>query len=103
MKAAKQCIPLSEEKIVHDRFHVMKLCNDAMDQVRKQEQRRLLQEGNSILSKSKTLWLTGMENHSEAQSARFEAVCSLKLETGTHWPFLENEEPRNTRKGDPAK
>ena len=37
LKAAKQCIPLAEEKIVHDPFDVMKLANEALDKVRKQE------------------------------------------------------------------
>jgi len=89
VKAAKQCIPLAEEKIVHDPFHVMKLANEALDKVRKQEHRRLLEEGDKTLSHTKYLWLTGMENHTESQTARFEAVCSLKLETGRAWSYKE--------------
>jgi transposase len=89
VKAAKQCIPLAEEKIVHDSFHVMKLANEALDKVRKQEHRRLLEEGDKTLSHSKYLWLTGIENHSEAQAARFEAICSLKLATGRAWSYKE--------------
>ena len=89
VKAAKQCIPLAEEKFVHDPFHVMKLANEALDKVRKQEHRRLLEEGDKTLSHSKYLWLTGIENHSERQAARFEAICSLKLATGRAWSYKE--------------
>ena len=36
-----------------------------------------LYRADKTLSHSKYLWLTGIENHSEAQAARFEAICSL--------------------------
>ena len=42
VSAAKQVIPLAEEKIVHDRFHVMQLATKAVDQVRRAEHRELL-------------------------------------------------------------
>ena len=89
VKATKQCIPLAEEKIVHDPFHVMKLANEALDKVRKQEHKRLLEQGDNTLSRSKYLWLTGMENHTESQTARFESICTLKLETGRAWSYKE--------------
>ncbi len=89
MKAAKQCIPLTEEKIIHDPFHLMKLANEALDKAREQEHQRLLEEGDKTLSYSKYLWLTGIENHSEGQAARFEAICSLKLPTGRAWSYKE--------------
>jgi len=89
VKAAKQCIPLAEDKIVHDPFHVMKMANEALNKVRKQEHRRLLKEGDTRLTGSKYLWLTGVENHTESQTARFETICSLKLETGRAWSYKE--------------
>lgn len=89
VKAAKQVIPLAEEKIVHDPFHVMKMANEALDKVRKQEHRKLIQEGDTTLSGSKYLWLTGMENHTESQTARFESICTLRLATGKAWSYKE--------------
>jgi transposase len=55
VKAAKQCIPLAENKIVHDQFHVMKMDNEALNRVRRQEHRRLLKEGDTRLTGSKYL------------------------------------------------
>jgi transposase len=39
VKAAKQALPLAEQKIVHDRFHVMQLVTKAVDQIRRAEHR----------------------------------------------------------------
>lgn len=33
-RATKQCIPMAEEKIVHDPFHVMKMANEALNSLR---------------------------------------------------------------------
>jgi transposase len=41
VKAAKQVIPLAENKIVHDRFHVMQLATKAVDKVRRGEHRSI--------------------------------------------------------------
>ncbi len=79
VKAAKQCIPLAEEKIVHDPFHVMKMAKEALNKVRKQEHRSLLKEGDTTLTGSKYVCLTGIANHTQSQNARFESICSLKL------------------------
>ena len=38
VRAAKEMIPLAESKIVHDKFHIMKMANDAVDKVRRGEQ-----------------------------------------------------------------
>ncbi len=31
VRAAKEMIPLAESKIVHDKFHIMKMANEAVD------------------------------------------------------------------------
>jgi len=55
----------------------------------KQEHKRLLEQGENTLSRSKYLWFTGMENHTESQTARFESICTLKLERGRAWSYKE--------------
>jgi transposase len=37
VRAAKEMIPLAESKIVHDKFHIMKMANEAVDRVRRGE------------------------------------------------------------------
>ncbi len=81
VKATKQTIPWAEDKIVHDRFHVMQLATKAVDKVRRGEHRKLLQHDDNCLAKTKYIWLTSQENLSEKQQALLEEVFTLQLET----------------------
>ena len=89
VKAAKQCIPLADEKIVHDRFHVMQHATKAVDKVRRGEHRRLKKKDDHRLSKTKYLWLKSQENLSEKQRMQLEDVFHLRLETGKAWSYKE--------------
>lgn len=89
VKAAKASIPLAETKIVHDRFHVMKLATEAVDKVRRGEHRKLDAEGDKRLSRTRYLWLSSQENLSEHQRECFDAVYTQQLETGKAWAYKE--------------
>ena len=90
VRATKQSIPLAEEKIVHDRFHVMKLVNEAVDKVRKQEHRELSIEGDKRLAKTKYVWLKSQENLTDKQQEMFDAAFRLSLNTGKAWGYKEH-------------
>ena len=89
VKATKASIPLAEEKIVHDVFHVMKLANEAVDKVRRGEHRERSKAGDNRLAKTKYIWLTGQENLSEKQEAKLNEVFTQQLETGKAWSYKE--------------
>ena len=89
VKAAKASIPLAETKLVHDRCHVMKLANEAVDEVRRGEHRRLTQDGDKRLSGTGYLWLTSQENLSDRQKERLDEAYRHKLETGKAWAYKE--------------
>jgi transposase len=89
VKAIKQTIPLAEHKIVHDRFHVMQLATKAVDKVRRGEHRKLMQDDDHRLAKTKYIWLTSQENLSEKQQALLEEVFTLQLKTGKAWGYKE--------------
>jgi len=89
VKSAKQNIPLAETKIVHDRFHIMKLASEAVDKVRRGEHRELKKQGDHRLKGTRYLWLSGQESLTDAQRARFEAVYKQELETGKAWAYKE--------------
>lgn len=55
--ATKAYIPDLDKKIVFDRYHIMRIVGDAVDKVRKQEHRALMEKGNDILKGTKYLWL----------------------------------------------
>jgi transposase len=61
-----------EAEIVHDRFHISKHLNEAVDKVRCQEHRALRKEGDETLTGTKQLWLFNPENLSEEKWLVFE-------------------------------
>lgn len=77
--ATKACIPEANRKITFDRYHVTRLVADAVDKVRKQEHRALMDEGNDILKGTKYLWLWNEENIPPYRRAEFEHLRSLDL------------------------
>ena len=89
VKSAKQNLVMAETKIVHDRFHVMKLATEAVDKVRRQEHRELSRRGSSLLKHSRYLWLSNQENLTDAQRERFDKTYSRELETGKAWAYKE--------------
>jgi transposase len=55
-------LPGAASKIVHDPFHLGKYMNEAVNEVRKSEHRRLQAQGDDTLKRTRQLWLYGMEN-----------------------------------------
>ena len=89
VKSAKANIPLAEEKIVHDRFHVMKLANEAVDKVRKEENKRLREANDNTLVGAKYLFLKNYETLKESNQQRLDDLFVSKLETGKAWTYKE--------------
>ena len=77
------------EKIVFDRFHIMKLMNEAVDKVRKQEHKRLMDEGNPMLTGTKFLWLYGQERLPAWHWQWFANLRSAGLKTARAWAIKE--------------
>ena len=84
--ATRQAAPAAD--IVHDKFHVSKLLNEAVDKVRKEEHRRLLAQGDESLKNTKFLWLQGMAPTGE-RALRFEQLCARDLKTARAWAYKE--------------
>jgi transposase len=61
----------SQAQIVHDKFHVSKHLNEAVDQVRRGENRQLSAEGQDSLTGTKYLWLRNPENWNQNQKELF--------------------------------
>lgn len=88
LKATKEVLPNSE--IVHDRFHIMKYLNEAVDKTRSREARKLFKQGDECLKKTKYLFLKNHENLSEKQLTRFQEIQTLNLEVSKAWAAKEN-------------
>jgi transposase len=89
INACRDRVPGADEKMVFDRFHIMQHVVDAVDQVRKQEHKALMQSGDDTLAKSKYLWLTNPQNMTDKARARFEELKGAELKTGRAWALKE--------------
>ena len=89
VQAIKEELPLSEGKIVHDRFHIMQHATKAVDKTRRQEHKELSAEGDHSLAKTKYVWLTSQENLSEKQGKKLAEVFHIHLKTGKAWAYKE--------------
>jgi transposase len=76
--------------IVHDKFHVAKMLNEAVDHVRRREHRQLRQQNDHSLSGSRYLWLRDPKNLSEARIGDFQALLLRNLKTSRAWFYKEN-------------
>ena len=90
VSSTRQFVPEASEKIVFDRFHIMKHMLEAVDAVRKAEHRRLLADGDETLKRTKYLWLFSAENLPQDQAARFARLKRLHLQTGRAWAIKES-------------
>ena len=82
-------VPNAAEKIVFDRFHVMTFISEAVDMVRKQEHRELMESGDATLKGSKYLWLYNRENVPERRRDEFDALMRKELKVGRAWAIKE--------------
>ncbi len=83
------CANLPNAVIVHDRFHIMKHLNTAVDQVRRKEHKALTKEGDTTLKGTKYLWVSNPENISDERWPAFQALKDMHLKTARAWAIRE--------------
>jgi len=82
-------VPGAASKIVHDPFHLVKYMNEAVNEVRKSEHRRLQAQGDDLLKNTRQLWLYGIENVPAQHAQRFDEIKQLNLQTSRAWAIKE--------------
>ena len=88
MTSAEKNVP--EAEIVHDKFHISKYLNDAVDQVRRRENKDLRSEGDDRLTGTRQLWLFNEENLDEDRHHELLTAMRNDLKTGRAWAIKEN-------------
>lgn len=83
-------VPDGRSKIVFDRFHIMQHMNEAVDAVRKEENRLLLEDDIDVLKGTKYFWLFAEENLPEKMVERFAFLRELNLKTSRAWAIKES-------------
>jgi transposase len=88
--ATKAYVPEAEKKIVFDRFHVMRQVLEAVDKVRKNEHKELLERGEEVLKGTKYLWLWSEENIPLWRREEFDSIRAKDLRICRAWAIKEN-------------
>lgn len=83
-------LPLAEETIVFDKFHIMKHLGDAVDRVRRAEHRQLRAEGDERLTKTRYWWLTHPERLEGEARKRIEQLRRGTLRTARAFRYKEH-------------
>jgi len=80
---------LPQADIVHDRFHISQHLNEAVDKVRRQENKQLIKQGDKRLVGTKFTWLVNEERISEAFADQFEDLKRADLKVSRAWALKE--------------
>ena len=89
ISATKSLIPDAERKIAFDKFHIAKHLGDAVNKVRRQENRQLLREGDESLKRTRYYWLMNPENLDWLAHATIELLRRRNLQTARAWAIKE--------------
>jgi len=76
-------------ELIFDPFHIMKMLNKALDDVRRLEAVMGTGEARTALKKTRQLWLWGEENLPQRHAARFEDLKQSTLKTARAWRLKE--------------
>ena len=82
-------LPSASDKIVFDRFHIMKKMNEAVDKVRLGEHRSLSELGSDLLKGTKHWWLYAQENLPDRHHDAFQSLKAQNLQTSRAWAIKE--------------
>lgn len=80
---------LPQAAIVHDRFHISQHLNQAVDQVRRAENKQLGSEGDRRLKGTKHWWLYNESNVKEAHREQFDILKTSNLKVARSWAIKE--------------
>lgn len=71
--------------IVHDKFHIMQYMNEAVDKVRRNENKALMAQEDRTLVGTKYLWLKAKENFTKENKSDFRNINIGQLSVGRAW------------------
>lgn len=81
---------MPQADIVHDRFHISQHINQAVDRVRRQENKALSLEGDNRLKGTKHHWLFNAENLPDNHQESFTKLRFSELKVARAWAIKES-------------
>jgi transposase len=88
MSAARELLGAAD--IVHDKFHVSRYLNEAVDQVRRAEHKKLIAGGDSPLTGTKYTWLRKRPDQRTVQAHEFQRLFASVEKTSRAWTIKES-------------
>lgn len=88
-QSTRRRLPNAEQKIVYDKFHIAKHLGEAVDRVRRQENKELRSRGDDQLVGTKYQWLRNPDKMADDQWREFGALRRGKLKTARAWALKE--------------
>lgn len=85
--ASREAVP--QAALVHDKFHIAKHLNEAVDTVRRREHKELLAQGDETLKHTRQLWLFNPLHFSQQQATDFERLKFSGLRVARAWAIKE--------------
>ena len=89
IRATQEALPAADSKIAFDRFHVAQYMGKAVDQVRRQEHRQLIKQGDERMKGSKYHWLRNRSNMNWHQQRSFSELRQSSLKTARAWAIKD--------------
>lgn len=91
INATLESIPDANSKVAFDRFHVpvAQHLGNAVDKVRRDENKKLREQGNPILTGTKHDWLASPANVPNKRKPAFRELCDSQLKTARAWMWKE--------------
>ncbi|QEG41371.1 ISL3 family transposase [Roseimaritima ulvae] len=78
-----------QAKIVHDHFHISQYLGEAVDLVRRRENKLLRSEGINDLTGTRQLWLYNEETLDDATQKQIEDIRQVAIKTARAWGIKE--------------
>lgn len=89
VRSTLEHVPEAQTKICFDRFHVSKLLNDAVNDVRKRENRELEAAGEYAPKGTKYVWTQNPENMPQERRVMFDLLRDSTLKAAKAWALKD--------------
>jgi transposase len=89
MRSVRDHLPDADSKICFDRFHVAKILNDAVNKVRKEENRELSEAGYYAPTGTKYVWTQNPENMPRERRVMFDPLRDSTLKAAKAWALKD--------------
>lgn len=90
LNSIRENLPDAEGKIVFDKFHIAQHLTEAVDRVRRKEQKALKAKGNDTLKGTRYSWLRNPANMDRTERQRFAALKRSHLKSARAWALKQS-------------